>query len=67
MKKIVMKYFHSGVDKQKRCDATFLVSKPSTSDTKKWTVEQKIMGRAWINDIEGKFNYFKESFLKDLN
>ncbi len=66
MKKIIIRYFHKGVDHQKRADIVMLLSMPESKVIKNWSLEQKITALAFVNDIQGKFDDFKNRLENSL-
>lgn len=62
MKSKTMKFFKNGVDNQKRADISFMMKRPDRKVMQKWTTEQRILARAFINEME---SYCKE-FVDDV-
>ena len=61
--KFKSEFFHKGINDQKSPDVIISLNRPDGEKIKDWTVEQKLLLRAWINDIESKFSAFKTELL----
>lgn len=53
-------FYHSGVDLQKRSDVTIDLRRPPTSKIKKWSLSERVMLLAFINDVRISFDAFEK-------
>lgn len=66
MPSFASRYFHKGVNLQKKADILIDLRRPDSKKIKNWTVEQKLLATAWLNDIKSKFADFENELLKTL-
>lgn len=66
MKASEHRFFRKGIENQKKADIKFSISAPDAKEISKWTTEQKLIARDFINDVEVSFNKFKKSLIEKL-
>lgn len=59
-------FYHEGVDNQKRADITIDLKRLDKEKMKEWTVEQKILAKAFIERVSGIFEVFKNEITEAI-
>lgn len=63
MRQSVYKFYQKGTDNQMRADIAFDFKRPDAEKVKKWTVEQKILCKAYLLGVRERF----EDFMKETS
>jgi len=66
MKNIVMRFFHKGVNSQKRADFIMDLRRPESKVINRWSLSEKIVALAFVEECESKFMDFKNELKKTL-
>lgn len=66
MAKRTLKFYHNGVENQKRSDIVIDLTRVSSAHIKKWTTSEKILAKAFLQDAESAFNLFKKTIEESI-
>ncbi len=67
MRSIIMRFFRKGINVQKRADIIIDLRKPDSKIIHKWSLSQKLLALAFLEDCDNKFKDFKNDLKKTLN
>lgn len=59
-------FYHKGVDVQKVNDISIDLKRQETLLIKEWTVEQKLIARAFMNDVDVSYQAWRKEILKAI-
>lgn len=66
MASIKLQFYKTNSETQRNSDITLFMRRLDKNKLQKWTVSEKIMAMAFVQDMEAKFNAFKKELLDGI-